>query len=147
MVAPVARKSSTINSKARDHPLFKENRPPYITILSIVRDAAAKLPNGTGTRADIAQILRESQFIVENTEDSKLSNIVSGALDRLHYEDDPCVRYDPENKMWIYLHKGRNLEYDGWKEGSEWSKAKKKPKRRKKKRVTEAISDSQISDK
>lgn len=135
-----------MNSKARDHPLFKDNRPPYITILSIVRDAASKLPNGSGTRADISQLLRESQFIVENISDSKLSNIVSGALDRLHYEHDPCVRYDPENKMWIYLHKGRNLNYEGWKEGSVWSKSKKKkrPKRSRSRRSDSKSNGSNI---
>ena len=37
-------------SKPRDHPLLKSDRPPYITILSLVRDAAARLPDGVGTR-------------------------------------------------------------------------------------------------
>jgi len=36
---------------------------------------------------------------------------VSGALDRLHYEDDPCVKYDSDKKLWIYLHKDRTEEY------------------------------------
>ena len=35
---------------------------------------------------------------------------MSGALDRLHYEKDPCVRYDGSRKVWIYLHRGRNEE-------------------------------------
>jgi hypothetical protein len=35
---------------------------------------------------------------------------VSGALDRLHYEKDPCVRYDAPRKVWIYLHRGRTEE-------------------------------------
>ena len=35
---------------------------------------------------------------------------MSGALDRLHYEKDPCVRYDGTRKVWIYLHRGRNEE-------------------------------------
>lgn len=38
---------------------------------------------------------------------------MSGALDRLHYEDDACVKYDPEKKLWIYLHKGRTENYPG----------------------------------
>lgn len=38
---------------------------------------------------------------------------MSGALDRLHYEDDPCVKYDSEKKVWIYLHKDRDLNYTG----------------------------------
>ena len=44
----------------------------------------------------------------------KLSNIVSGALDRLHYEDDPCVKYDSEKKVWIYLHSDRDENYPGY---------------------------------
>ena len=39
--------------------------------------------------------------------DLQLNNAVSGALDRLHYEKDPCVRYDAPRKVWIYLHRGR----------------------------------------
>ena len=35
---------------------------------------------------------------------------VSGALDRLHQENDPCVRYDLERKVWIYLHGSRTEE-------------------------------------
>ena len=40
----------------------------------------------------------------------QLNNAVSGALDRLHYEKDPCVRYDGSRKVWIYLHRGRSEE-------------------------------------
>ena len=41
---------------------------------------------------------------------------MSGALDRLHYEKDPCVKYDLQKKLWIYLHKNRSLDYPPWKE-------------------------------
>ena len=41
--------------------------------------------------------------------------MISGALDRLHYEQDPCVRYDNEKKLWIYLHKDRPLNEETWK--------------------------------
>ena len=34
--------------------------------------------------------------------------VVSGALDRLHYERDPCVKYDSERKLWCYLHGDRS---------------------------------------
>ena len=40
----------------------------------------------------------------------QVKNVVSGALDRLHYEKDPCVRYDALRKVWIYLHWGRTEE-------------------------------------
>ena len=39
-----------------------------------------------------------------------MNSLVSGALDRLHYEKDPCVRFDTDKKMWLYLHKERPLE-------------------------------------
>lgn len=82
------------------------------------------MPTFTGTRADICELLKESQYINEHTPDDKvqikfvnsfekLSNIVSGALDRLHYEDDPCVKYDSEKKVWIYLHSDRDENYPG----------------------------------
>ena len=39
-------------------------RLPYITILCLVKDAAAKLSQGEGTRADICDLLRESQYVL-----------------------------------------------------------------------------------
>lgn len=36
-------------------------------------------------------------------------------MDRLHYQKDPCVKYDSHHKLWIYLHRNRNLDYPGWK--------------------------------
>ncbi len=80
-----------MSAKPRDHVLLKPDRAPYITILSLVRDAAARLSNGVGTRAEICQLLKESQYINEDITPDKLSSTVSGALDRLHYMDDPCV--------------------------------------------------------
>lgn len=104
----MAKKVSTISAaKPREHVLLKPDRPSHVTILCLVRDAAARLPNGVGTRADICQLLKESQYINEDIPEEKLSNIVSGALDRLHYEDDPSVKYYSDKKIWIYLHKDR----------------------------------------
>jgi len=37
----------------------------------------------------------------------QLNTVVSGALDRLHYEKDPCVKYDVSRKLWIYRHRSR----------------------------------------
>ena len=51
IVAPACKKLSDSNNlKAREHYLLKASRPPVVTLLSLVRDAAAKLPNGSGTR-------------------------------------------------------------------------------------------------
>jgi len=50
-------------NKAREHTLLRSDRPAYVTILSLVRDAAARLPNGEGTRAEICELLKDSQFL------------------------------------------------------------------------------------
>ena len=73
----MAKKVSTISAaKPREHVLLKPDRPSHVTILCLVRDAAARLPNGVGTRADICQLLKESQYINEDIPEEKLSNIV-----------------------------------------------------------------------
>ncbi|KAK4339176.1 hypothetical protein RND71_040638 [Anisodus tanguticus] len=73
----------------------------------LMRDAAARLPGGVGTRADICVLVRDSQFIVEDISDLQVSQVVSGALDRLHYENDLCERFDKEWRLWAYLHGDR----------------------------------------
>ena len=52
----------TGTSKAREHALLISNRPAYVTILSLVRDAVARLPNGEGTRAEVC--IWEEVFII-----------------------------------------------------------------------------------
>lgn len=101
-------KESGVN-KAREHSLLVSDRPPFVTILSLVRDAAARLPNGEGTRADICELLKDSQYLALAS-DQQIHTVVSGALDRLHYEKDPCVKYDVNRKLWIYLHRSRTEE-------------------------------------
>lgn len=101
-------KESGVN-KAREHSLLVSDRPPFVTILSLVRDAAARLPNGEGTRADICELLKDSQYLALAS-DQQIHTVVSGALDRLHYEKDPCVKYDVNRKLWIYLHRNRTEE-------------------------------------
>jgi len=100
----------TGTSKAREHALLISNRPAYVTILSLVRDAVARLPNGEGTRAEVCQLLKDSQFINPEATDSQIHAVVSGALDRLHAEKDPCVKYDITRKLWVYLHRVRSVE-------------------------------------
>lgn len=94
-------------TKARGHSTLTQDRPNYVTILTLVRDATARLPNGEGTRADICELLKSSQFISLSASETVLQTIVSGALDRMHTEHDPCVRYDTKRKIWIYLHRNR----------------------------------------
>lgn len=104
---------SGITNKARGHSLLVDDRPPYVTILALVRDAVARLPNGEGTRSEICEMLRDSAFLAPEASNVTLNSVVSGALDRLHYERDPCVRYDSHKKSWIYLHRDRTQEQFG----------------------------------
>ncbi|KAJ8683468.1 hypothetical protein QAD02_019260 [Eretmocerus hayati] len=104
--------TSGIANKARGHTILMPERPSFVTILALVRDAVARLPNGEGTRAEICMLLRDSQYIQEDMfvkdKEANLNSIVSGALDRLHYEHDPCVKYYPKRKEWLYLHRARS---------------------------------------
>lgn len=98
------------NTKARGHTMLSADRPNFVTILSLVRDAAARLPNGEGTRAEICELLKSSQYISSTAPDNLLQSVVSGALDRMHTQWDPCVKYDQKRKIWIYLHRNRTEE-------------------------------------
>lgn len=113
VVAPVCKKVSG-SSKAREHSFLKLDRPPYLTTLCLTRDAAARLPDGVGTRADICQLVRDSQYLLDSISDRQMSTLIGNALDRLHYDKDPCVRYDSERKLWVYLHRERLVDHAAW---------------------------------
>lgn len=98
------------STKARGHSMLTADRPNFVTILTLVRDATARLPNGEGTRADICELLKSSQYISSSAPDNVLQSVVSGALDRMHTQFDPCVKYDTKRKVWIYLHRNRSEE-------------------------------------
>ncbi|KAL5581128.1 hypothetical protein UlMin_013570 [Ulmus minor] len=128
IVAPLRRCGGKPTSKARDHFMLKRDRPPHVTILCLVRDAAARLPGSIGTRADVCTLIRDSQYIVEDVTDAQVNQVVSGALDRLHYERDPCVQFDGERKLWVYLHRERDeedFEDDGTSSTKKWKRQKK----------------------
>lgn len=73
VVAPVLKKlPSSSSSKPRDHIMLKSDRPSYVTILCLARDAASRLPEGVGTRADICDLLKDSQYINERLSDSQV---------------------------------------------------------------------------
>ncbi|KAF2283405.1 hypothetical protein GH714_003972 [Hevea brasiliensis] len=130
IVAPLRRCGGKPTSKARDHFMLKRDRPPHVTILCLVRDAAARLPGSMGTRADVCTLIRDSQYIVEDVSDAQVNQVVSGALDRLHYERDPCVQFDGERKLWVYLHREReeeDFEDDGTSSTKKWKRQKKDP--------------------
>ena len=111
----IKKKSQNLIQKPRDHPTLYHNRPAVVTLLCLARDAASRLPDGIGTRADIIELIKHSQWLkVDDTDNQSLLTVVSGALDRLHYEEDSCVKYDAEKKLWVYMHKTRTLEYHDW---------------------------------
>ncbi|KAI7747518.1 hypothetical protein M8C21_016720 [Ambrosia artemisiifolia] len=127
-VAPSKKGAGKPTSKARDHFMLKKDRPPHVTILCLVRDAAARLPGSIGTRADVCTLIRDSQYIVEDVTDTQVTQVVSGALDRLHYERDPCVQFDSERKLWVYLHRERedeDFDDDGTSSTKKWKRPKK----------------------
>lgn len=106
IVGPLKRGPALDGGRPREHVLLRNERPSHVTILCIVRDAASRLPGGRGTRADICDLLRDSQYIREGATYQQLNTVVSGALDRLHYEESAPVKYDAEHKEWVYLHNG-----------------------------------------
>jgi nuclear factor related to kappa-B-binding protein len=132
IVAPLRRGGGKPTAKARGHPMLLPDRPPHVTILCLVRDAASRLPARTGTRADVCTLLRDSQYLnfEEANKEAAVNQVVSGALDRLHYERDPCVLYDNDKKLWTYLHRGReeeDFEDDGTSSTKKWKRPRKDP--------------------
>ncbi|XP_065201606.1 nuclear factor related to kappa-B-binding protein [Planococcus citri] len=89
--------------------LLIESRPYFVTILALVQDAAARLPNGEGTRQDIVTLLKDSQYLSNNVMNCILHGAVTYALEKLQIESDPCVKYDARRKIWIYLHRSRTI--------------------------------------
>jgi nuclear factor related to kappa-B-binding protein len=88
------------------------------------------LPGRTGTRADVCTLLKDSQYLNhdESNKEAAVNQVVSGALDRLHYERDPCVLYDNDKKLWTYLHRGReeeDFEDDGTSSTKKWKRPRK----------------------
>jgi hypothetical protein len=72
------------------------------------------MPDFVGTRADVAILIRDSQYVIDNVSETMLISAVSGSLDRLSAERDPPVRYDNTYKVWVYLHGNRPLESPKW---------------------------------
>ena len=110
VVAPLKKRGGKLFKRICHYDILKSNKPAFFTLHCLVRDAAARLPGGVGTRDDVCVLARDSQFIVEDISDSQLRKAVKGGLDRLHYEDDPCVKYEKERHQWTYLHGDRKVE-------------------------------------
>lgn len=96
------------------YPLLKNDRPPTVTMHSVTRDALSRLPDGVGTRNDVALLLRDSQFLVDDASEAMIISAVSGSMDRLSAERDPCARFVANMKLWVYLHGKRKIDDPGW---------------------------------
>lgn len=107
VVGPI--KGASFGQKVKPHPMLVSDRPPFVTIVALVRDAVARLPRGRGIRNDVVELLRDSQYLNPDgqADHAGLSHCVSGALDRLQSESDPCVKYDSVQKIWSNLHLNR----------------------------------------
>jgi len=112
VVGPVKGSSSAPLSgqlKPKNHVMLVLDRPSAVTMLTLVRDAVSRMPNGEGTRTDIVELLKDSQYLVPGFDTTGLTTTVSGALDRLQNEPDAPVKYDSNRKIWIYLHRARSV--------------------------------------
>ena len=110
MVAPVKGVVSRERAgfKAREHASWPQPVPHCVTMLTLVRDAIARLENGQGTKKEICQLVKDSQYINRSASEAQINLAVSGALDRLRYEKDSCVRFENCIKLWVYLHRYRS---------------------------------------
>lgn len=103
----VNRMNSTPIQKMKDNSFLTHERPYCVTLGNLVRDAAARLPNGEGTRSDISKLVKYSQYLLPNLSDSVVETIVSEILDKVHKEEDCFLKYDVKRSLWIYLHRNR----------------------------------------
>ena len=90
---------------------MKRDRPPNTSIISIVRDAVSRMPQGVGTRSDVVELCKDSQYLIDITEadEAHFTNTIGGGLDRLQAEEDPITCYDPHHRIWVNLHVNRKI--------------------------------------
>jgi len=81
-----------------------------------VQDAAARLPNGEGSRQDIVTLIKDSQYLSDNIMNCVLHGAVTSCLERMQMDADPCVKYDARRKVWVYLHRSRTISDFGKRE-------------------------------
>jgi hypothetical protein len=117
VVAPCCAKKPIDNQKPRFHGALESDRPGSVTLLTLSRDAASRLPDGVGTKQDMLYLIAQSQWIKDVT--PNFSVIIGGAIDRLSQEEDPSVKYDAELKVYIYLHRNRKVNNLEWQDDQE----------------------------
>lgn len=85
------------------------DRPPAAKVTTVVADAAARLPGGVGSRADVERLLLESQYTGQELRSNAdlVRSTVTGALDRMSRAEDPPVKFCREVKLWVYRYRQR----------------------------------------
>ncbi|KAM3961478.1 uncharacterized protein ACR2FA_004372 [Aphomia sociella] len=110
VVGPVCRSSAEAAGVTSAAAILAVERPRGVTLVALLRDALARLPNGEGNRHHILTMLKMSQWIMPCSDQSLLS-VVSSTLDKLQaVKRDPIVKYDQRTALWTYLYRHRNEE-------------------------------------
>lgn len=60
MVGPSITRKGEMRSFAIPHVFLIKERPPSVSVKSLVKDAVARLPDGVGTRSDVAELVKMS---------------------------------------------------------------------------------------
>ncbi|GLD91757.1 hypothetical protein PINS_up000290 [Pythium insidiosum] len=89
--------------------LLVPDAPGAVTMLSLVYDACARLPEGVGTRADIGILVSASRFVRTDALMSLLNKAITHRLSILEVMPlgefaNPCVRFDAHRGVWEYQH-------------------------------------------
>ena len=106
----VAPQRGKMTKTVRRHPMLLDDRPASVTLQDVVRDALARLPQGVGTKGDLALIIQESQFVDPKADFNVISQAISDCLDRLSAVSDPAAAFHGPSRLWCYLHRSRKEE-------------------------------------
>lgn len=101
-VGPVSGVYAQVLNKGQN--LLVPGRPHSVTIMSLVRDAISRLPNGEGSKAHVCELLKASQYLVPG---SVMHGVVNTVIERLQKVAEGCVYFDPRRKVFVYTHRAR----------------------------------------
>ncbi|GIQ82407.1 hypothetical protein KIPB_003538 [Kipferlia bialata] len=88
------------------------DRPNSASVLNLVRDATARLPHGVGTRQDVVASIASGSYLARRVPMSKLSTMVSCALDRLSSPKTKFLTYVQGYRVW-YAHTTPSMSHSG----------------------------------
>lgn len=102
-VAPVIPKPRT----AQEEDILVPTAPAEVSMLNLVRDSVARLPKRQGTRVDIRNMLRQSQYIRVSSTDAALNTAIFMSLEELSRGMDPSIKFNASIGLWQYGHGDR----------------------------------------